>query len=66
MREARKPAEDAPRGRRRRPWRMEIGIYCLQHVLERPGLSIFVFLGAAILYLFLLAELTVRLLEVVF
>lgn len=65
MREARNPVEDAPRGRRRRPWRMEIGIYCLRQVLERPGTSLFVFVGAAVVYLFLLAELAVHLLEVV-
>ncbi len=57
-------SEDRPQERRRRPWRLEIGIYCARHVSANPGLSMGVVLASILVYLFLMAELALKLLGV--
>jgi tetrahydromethanopterin S-methyltransferase subunit F len=52
--------EDRPQKRRRRPWRLEIGIYCVRQVLANPGLAIGVVVASVLVYLLLMAELVLK------
>ncbi len=63
LRGARVPLDRVRRGRRRYPWRVEIGIVLLRMVMEQPALTIGAAVGALLIYLFLLAEALVWLIK---
>lgn len=64
MLRASQSTEDRPQKRRRRSWRLEMGIYCARQVSANPGLSIGVVLASILIYLFLMAELVFKILGV--
>lgn len=53
-------ADDRPQKRRRRPWRMEVGIYCARQVATNPGRTIGIVMASVLVYLLLMAELALK------